>query len=73
MFSTHYTTYSFAVVTLAGLSIVQVSVEFQQKDAEVPEEIVEEKETVTKKTSPKSSKKEKQSQKKHSGMILNNF
>ncbi|XP_032435478.1 sperm flagellar protein 2 isoform X2 [Xiphophorus hellerii] len=45
-----------------------VSVEFQQKDAEVPEEIVEEKETVSKKTSPKSSKKEKQSQKKHSAI-----
>ncbi|XP_008416454.1 sperm flagellar protein 2 isoform X1 [Poecilia reticulata] len=43
-----------------------VSVEFQQREAEVPEEVVEEKETVSKKTSPKSSKKEKQSQKKHS-------
>lgn len=75
MFSTHYITYFFfAVVNLAGLLIVQVSVEFQQKEAEVPEEVVEEKETVSKKnTSPKSSKKEKQSQKKHAGMILNNL
>ncbi|XP_007557665.1 sperm flagellar protein 2 [Poecilia formosa] len=45
-----------------------VSVEFQQREAEVPEEVAEEKETVSKKTSPKSSKKEKQSQKKQAAL-----